>query len=87
MTIKSIPAHLLHVDLIMKGPFDTVSIPVPLQDGHLSGLEPFSLPVPVQDLHVSIILTYMSLERSLILEGYVSVLPFQLHLQPVEKLD
>ena len=30
----------------MKGPVDTVSIPVPLHEGHLSGLDSASLPFP-----------------------------------------
>ena len=38
----------LQVLLIMKGPVDTVSIPVPLHVGHLSGFDPGSLPVPGQ---------------------------------------
>lgn len=44
----------------MKGPVDTVSIPVPLHVGHLSGRDPGSLPVPLHLLHVSMMLTYMS---------------------------
>ena len=35
----------------MNGPVDTVSIPVPLHDGHLSGLDPGSLPFPTQEKH------------------------------------
>ena len=38
-----VPRHLLHVVLIMKGPVLTVSIPVPLQNGHLTALVPGSL--------------------------------------------
>ena len=44
----------------MKGPVDTVSIPVPLHVGHRSGRDPGSLPVPLHLLHVSMMLTYMS---------------------------
>ena len=44
----------------MKGPVDTVSIPVPLHVGHLSGRDPGSLPVPLHLLHVSMMLTYIS---------------------------
>lgn len=38
-----VPRHLLHVVLMMKGPVLTVSIPVPLQNGHLTALVPGSL--------------------------------------------
>ena len=49
----------------MNGPVETVSMPVPLQVGHLSGFEPGSQPVPLQDLHVSIMLTYISYIKQL----------------------
>lgn len=37
------PIHRLQVDLMIKGPVLIVSIPVPLQYGHLTALEPGSL--------------------------------------------
>ncbi len=37
------PMHLLQVDLMMKGPVLIVSIPVPLQYGHLTAFVPGSL--------------------------------------------
>ena len=48
----------------MKGPVDTVSIPVPLHEGHLSGLDPASLPFPGQRtcmkniFHQNLLLTF-----------------------------
>ena len=81
------PAHLRHVDLIMNGPVETVSIPVPLHVGHLSGLDPGSLPVPEQDLHVSMMLTYMSwiaYNEGIIKNDHIYLLPYRLHWQLVE---
>ena len=50
----------------MKGPVDTVSIPVPLHVGHRSGRDPGSLPVPLHLLHVSMMLTYMSCDDKIV---------------------
>lgn len=55
------PIHLLHVDLIIKGPVLIVSIPVPLQYGHLTALEPGSLLDPRHLGQVSTTFNSMSL--------------------------
>ena len=47
------PIHLLQVDLMMKGPVLIVSIPVPLQYGHLTALDPGSLLDPLHFGQVS----------------------------------
>ena len=43
------PPHVEHVLSIEKKPDDVLTLPYPLQLGHVDGLEPFAPPVPLQE--------------------------------------
>ena len=62
---QGVSFYLLQVDLIMKGPVETVSIPVPWQLGHFSGLVPGSQPEPPHRSQLSITVTFRSFFRPL----------------------
>lgn len=55
------PWHLRQVERIMNGPVVIVSIPVPLQYGHLTALLPGSLLDPLHLMQVSTTLRFISL--------------------------